>query len=278
MIPFDFEYAKPATIREAVEQIEKWKEEGKKYVFYSGGTEFITFARSNKITAEAVVDIKGIPECNTLELKGDQLVIGSALSLNKIIKSGLFPLLGETLKGIADHTSRNKITIGGNMSSKLMYKEGILPFLLVEAKVKLAGRNGEITLPLEEIFNQEMKLDEDQFLVQIHIEKKYLGLPYVALKRTRLTKVGYPIVSVAALLKDDFIRVAFSGVCTFPFRSVEIEAHLNDSTISVEERINRTTAHLPSSVVDDIQGSAAYREFVLKRILAETVETLEGAM
>ena len=106
-------------------------------MFYSGGTEFITFARVNKLRADAVIDIKGIPECNVLEIHGDQLVIGAAVSLNKITDSKLFPLLGQTVKQIADHTSRNKITIGGNMNSKLIYKESVLPLLLVDAKVKI---------------------------------------------------------------------------------------------------------------------------------------------
>ena len=63
-------------------------------MFYSGGTEFITFARVNKLSADAVIDIKGIPECNVLEMHGDQLVIGAAVSLNKITEFKSVSLVG----------------------------------------------------------------------------------------------------------------------------------------------------------------------------------------
>ena len=159
MIAFDFEYCKPSSAAEAVETFNMFREQGKNAMYFSGGTEIITFARVNKLRADAVIDIKGIPECNVLELHGNQLVIGAAVSLNKITDSKLFPLLGQTVKKIADHTSRNKITIGGNMKSELIYKESVLPLLLVDAKVKIAKGSEEEIVSLDTVFNKEMKLN-----------------------------------------------------------------------------------------------------------------------
>ncbi|MCC3355934.1 FAD binding domain-containing protein [Bacillus sp. REN16] len=143
MIPFDFEYYKPSSITDALKVYQDVTERGQKAMFISGGTEFITFARINALQKDAIIDIKSIPECGVLEMQGDELVIGAAVSLNKITVSSFFPLLGETVKHVADHTSRNKITIGGNLFSQLKYREGILPLLLSDSKVKLAGVEGE---------------------------------------------------------------------------------------------------------------------------------------
>ena len=275
MIAFDFEYHKPASITEAIETFDAIHAQGKKAFLFSGGTEFITFSRVNKISADAVIDIKGIPECNVLEIQDNELIIGAAVSLNKITQSNLFPLLGQAVKQIADHTSRNKITIGGNMNSQLIYKESLLPLLLTDAKVKIAGSTGEEIVPLEAIFNK--KQSQEEFLVQIMIDTSYLELPSISLKRTKFSKVGYPVVSLAALVKDHKIRVALSGVCNFPFRSSEIEAILNDASIEIDERVEQVLAHLPSRIVDDIQGSAAYREFVLKNILFDMMKGLKIA-
>ena len=71
------------------------------------------------------------------KLHGQSISDWGGGSLNKITDSKLFPLLGQTVKQIADHTSRNKITIGGNMNSELIYTESVLPLLLVDAKVKI---------------------------------------------------------------------------------------------------------------------------------------------
>ena len=87
------------------------------------------------------------------------------------------------------------------------------------------------------------------------MDTSYIDLPYVSLKRTKISKVGYPVVSVAAIVKDNWIRVAFSGVCDYPFRSDKIEKILNDTSLPVDERVEKAVAHLPSVIVDDIQGS-----------------------
>lgn len=275
MIAFDFEYYKPSSVREAVETFQEVQHRGQNAMYFSGGTEFITFARINKLKADAVIDIKGIPDCHVLEQQGDKLIIGAAVSLNKITMSNLFPLLGQTVKQIADHTSRNKITLGGNLNSKLIYRESILPLLVVDAKVKIAKTTGEEIVPLEAVFNQEIQLEPGSFLVQAIIDSSYLALPSISLKRTKFSKIGYPVVSIAALVKDHQIRAAFSGVCTYPFRSIQVEAILNDTSLSVHKRIDVATEQLPAAVVNDLQGSTAYREFVLKNVLLDTIEALE---
>lgn len=277
MIPFDFEYYRPDTVQEAVKIFHKVRNEGKIVIFYSGGTEFITFARLNTITAEAIIDIKGIPECNVLEFQNDQLVIGTATSLNKISESNLFPLLGQGMKKIADHTSRNKITIGGNMGSRLIYRESVLPLLLADAKVKIVGVEGERIVPLTDVFDKELKLATGEFLVQILIDKTYIDLPFVSLKKTKMSKVGYPLVSVAAIVKDRNLRAAISGVCEFPFRSAELETALNDFTLKKAERVDKAVSLLPTAIINDQLASAAYREFVLKNTLSEAIDVLEVA-
>ncbi|WP_026575247.1 FAD binding domain-containing protein [Bacillus sp. UNC438CL73TsuS30] len=278
MIPFDFEYYRPETIQEAVQTFEDIQKQGKSVLYYSGGTEFITFSRRNHLTADAVIDLKGIPECNVLEVQEEQLVIGSGVTLNHITESNLFPLLGEAVKKVADHTSRNKITIGGNLNSRLIYREGILPLLLSNAMVKLAGSEGETLIPLEEVFQQNLQISQGQFLVQILINKSYLHLQHFSLKKTKSTKVGYPVVSISAIVKDKKLRTAFSGICSYPFRSMEIENILNDSSLPVEDRVQRAVERLPSTIVHDIQASAEYREFVFKNALSETIEALKEAI
>ncbi|WP_203249123.1 FAD binding domain-containing protein [Sporosarcina beigongshangi] len=274
MIAFDFDYYKPSTLSEAVDTFQLAHNAGRQAIFYAGGTEFITFARTNKKRADVVIDIKGIPECMMLEVTDEQLIIGATVSLTTIVESNLFPLLGETVQRIADHTSRNKITIGGNLNSHFIYREGILPFLLVNARGMIAGKGKERILPIEQILNEGLK--EGELLVQIHVDQPYVKLPFSTIKRTRMSKVGYPIVTVAALTKNKRIRVAFSGVCEFPFRSVEIEEILNNLSISKEERVNQVIDHLPGPVVQDIHASAVYRLFVVKNVLTDTLNAMEG--
>lgn len=278
MIPFDFEYFQPTTIQEAIETYQRIHKHGKKAIYFCGGTEFITFARINKAYADAVIDIKGITECHTLKIQDQDLIIGAAVNLNKIAESNLFPLMGQAVKHIADHTSRNKITIGGNINSRLIYREGILPLLLTDAKVKIAGTEGEMVLPFSEVYHKNIQLHPGQFIVQILIDQSYLNLRYVSLKKTKMSKVGYPVVSISALVKENQIRAAFSGVCEYPFRSEEIEEVLNNSAMAANQQVDEIAAILPKPIVNDLLGSAEYREFVFKHALLETIEALKGAI
>jgi len=142
MIPFDFEYYKPTSAREAVSLFNTLNSQGKKPVYYGGGTEIISFSRLYQLYPKAVIDIKGIPECNVLEFQNDHLIIGAAVTLTQIQESNFYPLLSWCGGRVADHTIRNKITLGGNICAKIPYRESILAFLVSDCEVVIEGVNG----------------------------------------------------------------------------------------------------------------------------------------
>jgi CO/xanthine dehydrogenase FAD-binding subunit len=83
-------------------------------------------------------------------------------------------------------------------------------------------------------------------------------------------------VTVAALKKDEQLRVAFSGVCPFPFRSKAVEEQLNVRHLPLNDRIHEAIQALPRPILDDIEGSSEYRLFVLKQTLFDMIAQLEG--
>lgn len=273
MIPFNFDYFKPDTVEEALKTYSSEWKLGKKVVYFSGGTEVITFSRGGKMTADTVIDLKGIPECNVLEVRGEDLVIGSAVTLNRLIESNLFPLLTEAARSIADHTSRNKITIGGNLMSKLGYRETILPLLITDALSIVNGPKGADIVQVDKLATAELK--EGQFLTQIKVAASNVNLPYIHLKQTRSSKIGYPIVSLAAVRKEDRVRISFSGVNENPFRSAVVEGALNDATIDKKQRIEKAIAKLPTNIKDDFVASKDFRRFILIKLLTEMSSALE---
>ncbi|SFC67952.1 CO or xanthine dehydrogenase, FAD-binding subunit [Bacillus sp. OV322] len=276
MISYDREYYKPKTIQEAAELYYTLDSKGKAPIFFNGGTEIITLGRLNLISANAFIDIKDIPECKVYEMAEGHLVIGSSLPLSRFDEKQDFPLLSQLAKGVADATSRNKITIGGNMCGNIFYREAILPFLLADSMVYLASRDGMKKRPILEVFHKEMLLEKGEFLVQISTPAKYLNMPYASVKRRQQWDTGYPLLTVASIKKGDMLRFAFSGLCSFPFRSHEMEKVLNDSNKSYRDRILSSFSELPAPVLNDIEGSSDYRLFVLKNILLDFFALLEG--
>lgn len=270
------EYYKPNSLYEAIELFYQLKKANKQPMYYSGGTEIITFRRINLIHTGAVIDIKGIPECNMYERQENFLITGAALPLTLLEKVNYFPILTQTAKGVADHTARNKITLGGNICGQIFYREAVLPFLLADSFVILAGLDGIKSIPIQTVFNQKLILSEGQILVQLVTDERFLEMPYVVVKKRQQWETGYPLITFAALKIDNQIRIAFSGLCPFPFRSLEMEKALNDQQLSVDERINQAINHLPNPILDDIEGSKEYRIFVLKNTLLEIILELEG--
>jgi len=276
MIPFDFEYYRPATISEAVELFQYLANHRKNPMYYGGGTEIITWARMNDIHPGAVIDLKSIPECHVMEIGENVLVIGSCVTLSALSRANSFPLLSKSASGAADQTARNKITLGGNICGRIHFREAVLPFLLADSWMLIAGPQGIKEVPIHEVFNQQMRLEQGEFIVQVITDSEYLSLPFVHFKRRQIGNVGYPLVTLAALKKDNRIRTAYSGVCAFPFRSIEMEQVLNDNALTLTERVEQAIGKLPAPVLTDTEGSAGYREFVLKQTMLEAMAILEG--
>ena len=275
MIPFKFEYYKPDTLEEAFQLYNNLTNQGKNPLYYGGGTEIITMARANNIHMGAVIDIKGIPACCDMGFKDNKLYIGSAVTLSQITESKLFPLLGLVAARIADHTVQCKLTIGGNLCGTIIYRETSLPLLICESKAVIFGKNGEREVQVNQIFDKKLNLLPGEILVNLITEINYCSLPYVHVKKTKSDKIAYPLLTVAAIKKDNNIKIAFSGLYKYPFRSHKIENYINDNSLSNEDKINKVIGFQQGVMLDDIEGSSNYRKFVLKNTLENTLKMLK---
>lgn len=274
MIPFDFVYYRPQTVEEAVNQFQELRSNKKEVIYYSGGTEFISRARRNELQVDAVIDLKHIPDCRVLKQDPNHLVFGSAITLTEVVDTNLFPLLTQVVRQIATQTERNKITIGGNICSHLPYREALLPFLLVDCRVVIAGKTGIKSITIADAYQNGLKLAEEEFIVQFIIDQKFTTLPHFSSKQTKQSKVNYPIVSLASMQVDGKIRTALSGVCQFPFLLQEIEMGLNPQPAHRDKEMKHIINHLPAIVLNDLQASSAYRTFVLKNALTDMLERI----
>jgi aerobic carbon-monoxide dehydrogenase medium subunit len=274
VLPFDFDYYKPATLQEAIELYLSLHQQGKQPMFFLGGTELITLGRIDLLYTEAAIDLKNIPEAHVIHVTDNQLILGSALTLTKIEEANIYPLLTKTVSEVADHTARGKITLGGNICAQIFYREAVLPFLLADSQVILAGPEGVRNVPINDIFHEDLKLNPGEVLVQLVTDKRAIEAPYISIKRRQQWETGYPLITIAGLAINNRIRIAISGLCPFPFRSLEVEGLLNNRQISMEERIGKAIEILPQPILDDVEGSADYRLFVLKNLMFDVMNVL----
>ena len=278
MISNSFEYHQVYTVAEAITLFQQLDQAGKSPVYYNGGTEIITMIRIHALYREiqAIINIKNIPECNVIDFHDDRLIIGGSITLANLEEREVFPLLSKNCSRIADHTSREKITIAGNICGSIPYKEAILPLLLTDATLIIASESGMKEVSLQKIFDKHIHLDHGAFIVQIAINQSYLHLKFVSKKITKIGRIGYPVLTVNGLRMEDKMRFAFSGLCAFPFRSYKVENILNNVDYNFEEKIDEVIKELPAPILHDAHGSSAYREFVLQYLLEESLAKLKG--
>ena len=276
MIHFDFAYARPENLREAVEEFASAHAAGLHPVYYAGGTELLTFGRTGRIRPGVVIDVKGIPECRRLGIDGEEIVFGAALSLSEVIRANLFPLLSLAATGVADHTVRNRLTLGGNIAGQLPYREAVLPFLVAEARFRFEGPAGSRSLSASEAFDKRLLRSEEELLVEVRVQRDMAQLPFFHRRHERGGRIDYPLVSLCLARKGEEIRFAVSGAHGFPLRVHEAGSLLADPSLPAAERADRFVASLAVPIREDFRASAAYRRHLLQASIAEGLTALGG--
>ncbi|MDD4296761.1 MAG: FAD binding domain-containing protein [Eubacteriales bacterium] len=270
MISFDFEYYRPDTLNEAVESFRSFEAANKTALYYSGGTEILSMARAESLKFDAVIDLKSIPECGIQICVNGQLLLGSALTLTQIAEAGHYPLLCETVSRIADHTIQDKITLGGNLAGTIKYREAALPLLVKDCKARIMAENGLQDVMFSEIFKGRLQLKKGEFLVQIIIDEQMLNLPYAHIKKTKMDKIDYLLITIAASKNNSEIKAAVSGIGDAPF--LLLHDLLSNNNIPESERIANVLESVRPVIIGDILGSKDYRLFVLGNILSQMYE------
>ncbi|MPN18753.1 hypothetical protein SDC9_166116 [bioreactor metagenome] len=209
-----------------------------------------------------MIDIKNIPGCNGFGTNGKRLFFGAAATLHSISESGIFPLLGLAGGRIADHTIQVKITLGGNLAGTIHYHETLLPLLLADASIHIVSPAGSREAPVSEVLAQNRGLKPGELIVKVSLDSYFSDCPYAHIKRTKDEKIGYPLLSAAAIHLDNTVRMAVSGLCGYPFRFPDLRTDEGCETFELADRL---TQSIPAPVLNDISGSAPYRIFIMKK-------------
>lgn len=129
------------------------------------------------------------------------------------------------------------------------------------------NESGLREVPLLQVFDGRLNLNRGDLLVQILIDKNVLNLPYTHVKKTKIEKIDYPLISMAAIKRGNMIAAAVSGISDYPLL-LPGDA-VNNFGIPENERIINVIGTVEGQVISDLSGSKEYRLFVLKNVLAQ---------
>jgi aerobic carbon-monoxide dehydrogenase medium subunit len=277
MIPQEFEYAAPASLREAFDLLAA--SDGK---ILAGGMSLIPMMKLRLANPGQVVDLGRVPDLNHVTESGGTLRIGAMATHHDIETSGLVrglcPLLAEAASHIGDAQVRNRGTIGGSTAHADPAADYPAALVALEARIRLASATAERTVPATDFFLDAFTtaIEPGEIVVEVlvPVEPSSEGYRY---EKVPHPASGFAIVGVAARIQSSggkitLARIGITGMAAHAFRALEAERLLEGgrgldaavAAVGEGEEIN-----------SDLYASAEYRKHLAR---VRTRRALEVAL
>ncbi|WP_369251512.1 xanthine dehydrogenase family protein subunit M [Streptomyces sp. R41] len=283
MIPPAFEYARPASVEEAVRTLADAGEDAK---VLAGGQSLLPLLRLRLAFPELVVDVGRIPELRGIREDEGTLIIGAMTSHHDVIRDPRVRrhagLLAAATATVADPAVRHRGTLGGSLAHA--DPAGDLPsvILALDATLIAEGPAGRRAIPAREFFVDYLQtaLRPDELLVEVEIPTVGgWGFHYEKFQRVAQ---AWAVVGVAALVRRDNghiaeARIGLTNMGSTPLRAgATEEALVGAAAPGAVQRAAEVAADgtHPSS---DPSGSPAYRAH-LAQVLTKRAVLAAGGM
>jgi CO/xanthine dehydrogenase FAD-binding subunit len=284
----NFNYLAPKSLPEAHEIIARFPEET---YFIAGGTDLMIQMRSQLVAPKCVVDLKKL-DLNYIKQTGQGLAIGATTTLHEIESSPLIkdkcPVLAATCSDMASYTVRHLATIGGNLCNAAPSADTAPPLIVLEAKVKMNGPDGQRIISVEDMFTGpgESVLKRGEILTEIEIPKLPANAGAIYLKSKRSEGMDLALVGVAVCLVVDGsgkkckeVRIALGAVAPTPIRVPAAEKVLRgnalDDDLFEKAGIRAKEAAQP---IDDVRASSEYREALVQVLTRDALKRAYDAI
>lgn len=257
----------------------------------AGGTDLLLdLEQGRHAPVHTLVDVTSIAEMTLLEVRGDELFVGAALPVNRIVLDPLVrahaQALTEACNLIAGPQVRNVATLGGNVAHALPAADGTIALLALNAQAEIAGLSGTRRVPFKELFfgpGKSALKHGQELLVGFHLPLSKAGQASCFKRIMRPQGVALPILNCAVWLehedgsiKDVHIAVGPGGGT--PFRATQAEETLrgkplDETTFDCALEALLAQAQFRSSAR---RASADYRRHIISGLFKDVLETAWG--
>ena len=269
------EYLRPHRLEEALLALTR------PHTVLAGGTDFYP-ARVGRAIEEDVLDIGGIPVLRGISSIPGGWRLGATTTWSEVLEADLPPLfdgLKQAAREVGGRQIQNAGTLAGNLCNASPAADGVPSLLVLDAEIEIASSTATRRVPLDRFITgvRRTVLAPGELVVAIHIPKPAREARSAFLKLGARRYLVISIAMAAATLEIADGRVAAAriavGACSaVAQRLPALEAALVGETLDgrLADRVERV--HLaPLSPIDDVRGSAAYRNdsavVLLRRLL-----------
>ncbi|MFB4165493.1 xanthine dehydrogenase family protein subunit M [Alteribacillus sp. JSM 102045] len=281
MKPAQFDYFRPSTVKETLELLTDYGDEGK---ILAGGQSFIPILNMRMSEPECLIDINHLKELDYIKLEEGYLKIGALTRQSDLEKSELaannVPILREASRFIGHSQTRNRGTVGGSLVHADPSAELPLTLLTLGAKVIISNADEEREAPLDEFFLTYLTTDmmPDELLTAIHIPIDSIPKGY-AFEEFSRRHGDFALVAAASMLdvdEDGNIlggTIAAGGIDAVPLLAEEDDFNLLIGQKLTEQGIKEVVQKMVEKAEpdSDLHASAEYRinlaEVLIKKSL-----------
>ena len=268
MIPAAFDYARPASLDEALTLLARGAGSAK---VLAGGQSLLPLMRLRLASPGKLIDIGRIAELRAIrDLGNGATAIGALATYRDVLDSALVgrnhPILASAIPGIGDVQVRNRGTLGGAIAHADPASDIPAILLALDASIAIRSGNGEQVVGIDGFFQGAFATDlaEDEILTEIRLPATPAGagMAYCSIEQPAS---GYSMVGVAAVVgraagSISSARVAITGVADVAYRATAVEKALIGSDGS-SAAIDAAAAHATDGqqVSSDFNANAEYR-------------------
>jgi CO/xanthine dehydrogenase FAD-binding subunit len=270
MKPPVFEYERPPSVRGALEALSK---HGGKAKLLAGGHSLIPQLNLRAISPGRLIDIGRLTELQYITEDYGQLRIGALTTHNAIFRSAAVasgcPIMIEAYQHVANHSIRNRGTLGGNLCHNDPAFEMPLVMVLVGGTMLVRSARTQRTIAADRFFKAPFatELAADEMLVEIRIPRLPPGHGYAFTEISqrfgdRALIAGGCVLTIRYGNCRD-VRLGFRNAVHNLFRIPAAEAALEGkpaSAAAIEAAADAVAKTLPPAA--DLHADEAYRRDV----------------
>jgi len=282
MIPTAFEYFRPTTLSEALDLLERYKDEAK---LLAGGHSLIPLMKFRLAQPRYVIDLGGVKDLAYIRESGDHLLIGAMTRHVDVAESDVLrrrcPLLAETAHRIGDVQVRNMGTIGGSVAHADPAADYPAAIVALGAELRAVSARGERWIRADDFFVDMLTtaLEPGEILVEVKVPAlgPRTGTAYVKVAQKAS---GFAVCGVAVVLALDEtdrcrdVAVGITGVASKAYRARAVEDALRGRIVD-SSAIAEASAKAAEGVdpLEDLNASAEYRAHLARVFCRRALES-----
>ncbi len=169
----DFTYLKPDSLKEALSMLAEYGEDAK---LICGGQSLLIVMREGMVTTDYLIDIKHLSELDYVKFdEKEGCKIGATTTHRSVEHSDIIKKNYQALVEVEDRVAsvqvRNWGSFGGNVAHADPAEDPATFLLAYDAKIKLASKDGERVVPVDDFFlgYYETAMEQGEMITEIQI-------------------------------------------------------------------------------------------------------------